>query len=144
MTSRYVVDASVALKWCLPAPQESLVEQAEELLESYRLNEVHLLVPDLFWPEVGSALWKAVWRGRIDRSAAEKSLTQIQNLGLLTIPCSEYALDALQLAIGYGRTAYDCHYVALAAKSQAALITADERLANAMAARFPVKWLGAM
>jgi predicted nucleic acid-binding protein len=31
----------------------------------------------------------------------------------------------------------------LAAESQLELITADESLANAMAARFPVKWLDA-
>jgi predicted nucleic acid-binding protein len=29
-------------------------------------------------------------------------------------------------------------------QAKADLITADERLANAMAARFPVKWLGAL
>jgi predicted nucleic acid-binding protein len=29
-------------------------------------------------------------------------------------------------------------------QSKCDLITADERLANALAARFPVKWLGAL
>jgi hypothetical protein len=29
-------------------------------------------------------------------------------------------------------------------QSKSDLITADERLANALAARFPVKWLGAL
>jgi predicted nucleic acid-binding protein len=29
-------------------------------------------------------------------------------------------------------------------QSKSELITADERLANALAARFPVKWLGAL
>jgi hypothetical protein len=31
----------------------------------------------------------------------------------------------------------------LAVQSKADLVTADERLANALAAHFPVKWLGA-
>jgi predicted nucleic acid-binding protein len=39
---------------------------------------------------------------------------------------------------------YDSLYVALAVQTNAQLITADERLANALAARFPVKWLGAV
>jgi predicted nucleic acid-binding protein len=39
---------------------------------------------------------------------------------------------------------YDSLYVALAVYSNAQLITADERLANSLAARFPVKWLGAV
>jgi len=33
--------------------------------------------------------------------------------------------------------------VALAVREKVELITADERLANALAARFPVRWLGA-
>ena len=41
------------------------------------------------------------------------------------------------------RAVYDCLYVALAVQSKSDLVTADERLANALAARFPVKWLGA-
>ena len=39
---------------------------------------------------------------------------------------------------------YDCLYVALAVQSKTEWITADERLANALAARLPVKWLGAI
>ena len=34
--------------------------------------------------------------------------------------------------------------VALAVESRAQLITADEKLANALAAHLPVKWLGAL
>jgi predicted nucleic acid-binding protein len=33
-------------------------------------------------------------------------------------------------------------YIALAVQSGTDLVTADERLANAVAARLPVKWLG--
>ena len=40
------------------------------------------------------------------------------------------------------RSVYDCLYVALAVQSKAEWITVDERLANALAARLPVKWLG--
>jgi predicted nucleic acid-binding protein len=43
----------------------------------------------------------------------------------------------------HDRTVYDSIYVALALQYKADLFTADERLANALAARFPVKWLGA-
>jgi predicted nucleic acid-binding protein len=46
--------------------------------------------------------------------------------------------------MAYERTVYDCLYVVLAVHSKAQLITADERLANSLAAHFPVKWLGAL
>jgi predicted nucleic acid-binding protein len=40
------------------------------------------------------------------------------------------------IAFAYDRSVYDCLYVALAVQSKTDLITADERLANALAARF--------
>jgi predicted nucleic acid-binding protein len=52
--------------------------------------------------------------------------------------------SAFQIATAFERTVYDCLYVALAVHSNAQLITADERLANSLAAQFPVKWLGAI
>ena len=139
----FVVDASVALKWCLPAQHEQFVPQAEHVLETYRRGELQFVVPDLFWPEVGNALWKAVWKGNIDAPWAERAYEKVADLRIPTIPSYEFVPRALELAMVDGRTVYDCIYVALALQSRTELITADERLANALAARFPVKWLGA-
>jgi predicted nucleic acid-binding protein len=52
--------------------------------------------------------------------------------------------EAPQIALTHDRSAYDCLQVALAARSKTEWITADERLANALAARLPVQWLGAI
>ena len=68
----------------------------------------------------------------------------LRDLGIATLPSLDIVPQALDLAITHGRTAYDSLYVALAMQSKSSLITADERLANALAARFPVKWLGAL
>ena len=46
--------------------------------------------------------------------------------------------------MSHDRTVYDSLYVALAVQSKSVMITADERLANALAAKLPVKWLGAL
>ena len=51
---------------------------------------------------------------------------------------------AFTIAMSTDRTVYDSVYVALAVLSNMPLVTADERLANALAARFPVRWLGAL
>ena len=142
MTS-VVVDASVAVKWCLPSQREELVAQAEELLASSKRNEIRFLVPDLFWVEVANALWKAVRRGEMLGENAPTALAYLHDLDIVTIPSIDLVPQAMFVAVNHGRTVYDSLYVALAMRSESQLITADERLANAMAARFPVKWLGA-
>jgi predicted nucleic acid-binding protein len=138
-----VVDASVAVKWCLPRDHEDLVLQAEELLMSYRGGTEKFLVPDLFWLEVANALWKAVWRQKIDAETAAKSFRVVSDLKIPTVSSVDLVPRALRLAVEHRRTVYDSVYVALALRVNANLITADERLANALAAHLPVKWLGA-
>jgi predicted nucleic acid-binding protein len=138
-----VVDASVAVKWCLPALREELVAEAEELLASSRRREVQFLVPDLFWVEVANALWKAARRREISEDSAASAMSFMRDLDITTVPSLDLVPQALNLAIRYGRTVYDSLYIALAMQSKSEMITADERLANALAARFPVKWLGA-
>jgi predicted nucleic acid-binding protein len=58
---------------------------------------------------------------------------------------SEPLIDlALRIALLHGRTAYDSLYVALAVILKSDLVTADEKLANALAGSFPITWLGAI
>lgn len=140
--SLIVVDASVAAKWCLPAKGEPLTDEALELLRRYVKGEIRFVVPDLFWTELANFLWKAVRQGRCAKATAETALTSLQQRKLSTVS----ALGLLNLAFGiataFDRTVYDSLYVALAVHAKAQLITADERLANALAAQLPVKWLG--
>jgi predicted nucleic acid-binding protein len=142
--SRWVIDASVALKWCLPSNEEEFVPQAEQLLDWYGRNKAQFLVPDLFWPEIANALWKAVWKGKIDYTWAEKAYSRIKDLNIPTAATFSLTSEALQMAVLHHRTVYDSVYLVLAQRAFAELITADERLANATAARFPVTWLGAL
>ncbi len=142
MTS-VVVDASVAVKWCLPSVREELVAEAEELLASSRRDEIRFLVPDLFWVELANALWKAVRRGEFSADNAASAISFVRDLDIATLASVDLVPQALDLAVTYGRTVYDSLYLALAMQSETNLITADERLANALAARLPVKWLGA-
>ena len=138
-----IVDANVAVKWCLPSLREELVTEAEELLAASRRDELQFLVPDLFWVELANALWKAVRRNEISSDNAAAAMSFVRELDIATAPSIDIVPQALDLAISYGRTVYDSLYVALAIHSKSEMITADERLANALAARFPVKWLGA-
>jgi hypothetical protein len=52
--------------------------------------------------------------------------------------------EALRISSAYDRSVYDFLSVALAVQSKTDLGAADERLAHALAAHLPVKWLGAL
>ena len=139
----FVLDASVAAKWMLPAKNEPLRPEAFRLLDAYEAAEVSPLVPDIFWPECGNIMRKAVRQGRVPRTEGEAAIELLLNRRIPTISSSELLLEAMAIALNFGRSVYDSLYVSLAAQTKNELITADEKLANTMAAQFPVKWLGA-
>jgi predicted nucleic acid-binding protein len=141
--SLVVVDASVATKWFLPESGEALAEQALAWLDKYDNKEVRFVVPDLFYVEIASAIWKAVRVGRISRAFGDEALALLIRREIATVASIDLLDSAYQIATTHQRTVYDSLYVALAVQTKTQLITADERLANALAAHFPVKWLGA-
>jgi predicted nucleic acid-binding protein len=59
------------------------------------------------------------------------------------LPSRAVLPEACKIAVDFDRTVYDSTYVALAVATGAELMTADERLVNALGSRFPVRWLGA-
>jgi predicted nucleic acid-binding protein len=141
--SLFVVDASVAAKWLLPPANESLADEALHLLELYSKGDIKLAVPDLFWAELGNLLWKAVRMKRCTETSAKEGLAALRERRFATVASNSLLEVAFGIAIAFDRTVYDSLYVALAVTSRGQLITADEKLANALAAQMPVKWLGA-
>ncbi len=139
-----VLDANVAAKWFLPAGSETLMAEADQVFGECISGDARPIVPDLFWPEFGSIQWKAVRRGRITPKAAEEAIGEVNKMGLTTMPTRPLLRDAFRIAAAFQCSVYDGIYVALAIESGAPLITADERLVNALGSRFPVRWLGAI
>ena len=140
----FVLDASVAVKWFLPAKYELLSDEALALYEKYLRGEVHFVVPDIFWAEVGSAFWKGIRVGRFQKSSAQGAISTLMRCAFPTFAITELLERAFRIATTFDRSVYDALYVALAVRSGVELVTADERLANSLAARFPIKWLGAI
>jgi len=140
----YVIDASVAAKWILPASGETLTREALALLKGYVAGELRFVVPDLFWAELAHILWKAVRQKRLRATSAESALHAVRDRRFPTVSSHTLLVEAFSIATAFDRAIYDALYVALAVTSKSQLVTADERLANALAAHLPVKWLGSL
>jgi predicted nucleic acid-binding protein len=138
-----VLDASVAAKWVLPAEAEPLADRAMSLLERYAEDGLRFVLPDVFWAEFGNILWKAARQGRISAESAVVAIEGMRERAWPTVSSLRLLPEAFQIANSFGRSVYDGIYVAVAIEVNAEFVTADERLANALAARLPVKWLGA-
>ena len=123
--SEFVVDASVAVKWFVP---ETGSKTASTLLDD--AHDLH--VPDLLFPEFGNILWKKVNRGELTLDDALTALQGLQAAGLELHATEPLLEPALRLGSETGRTVYDCLYVALAIGLDVRLVTADERLYNAL------------
>lgn len=142
--NRFVIDASVAAKWFLPKDREPFASEALDLIAQYAADEIQLLVSDLFWAELGDLLWNAVRRRRCSRPAADAALATTKGYKLPTVATEALIDEAFAIATSFDRSVYDSIYVALAVESRSHLVTADEKLAGALAAHMPVKWLGAL
>lgn len=109
---------------------------AEVLLRSERaagvealLGDDMLVAPDLIDAEVLSVVRRALFRGLIDRAAADRA---VENL--VSAPVRRMTTEPLvpaMWAMSADVTPYDACYVALARALAAPLVTLDERLTRA-------------
>lgn len=141
--SLLVLDASVAIHWTIPS-SGPVAENAVQLLRAYVDQQVEFVVPDVFWAEVATALCKGVRQRRWRREDAEEGVADLTAYNFDTVPSQLLLPEAVPMALNFAISVYDCLYVSLALQAKSELITANEGLANALAARFPVKWLGAL
>lgn len=138
-----VLDASVAVKWFLLSA-EPLKAEARALLARRMEGEIEFVVPDLFWAELGNILWKAARQARCTPTQAGRFLERAKEEDFPTVPCDALLGRALAIALQHNRSFYDSLYLALAVAEKGTLVTADERMVNAVGSRLPVKWLGAL
>ena len=124
MTS-HVVDASVVIMWFT---DEVHAEAARRLQD----DQYELFAPDLLWPECGNILWKKVRRGELTLDEARLIGGGLEQQPISTFP-SIFVLElALEVAFDASRTVYDSCYLALAMLVGCQLVTADQKLFNAL------------
>jgi predicted nucleic acid-binding protein len=123
--NRFVVDASVAIKWWVPE-----VHSADAL--RYLDPDIGREAPDLLLAEAGNILWKKVNRGELTRAEAEGIAADLVQADVVIHPVGPLLVVSLRIALETGRSSYDCAYLALAEAIGAAVVTADRRLYNAL------------
>jgi predicted nucleic acid-binding protein len=121
----HVVDASVVIKWFVGEVHAEAAQRVQE-------DQYELFAPDLLWPECGNILWKKVRRGELTPDEARLIWDGLEQQPISTFP-SRLSLDlALEVTFDTNRTVYDGCYLALAMLTGYQLVTADQKLFNAL------------
>jgi predicted nucleic acid-binding protein len=121
-----VIDASVAVKWFVRA--ESTAESKAILRLVSEAQDRRFVVPELFYPELASALKKS----REGLGEVDVALEVVEQLPIESVPWHQSPKRmASRLALS-NLSAYDALYAAIAIERRLPLLTADLRLARAL------------
>ena len=127
---RLVVDASVGIQLFIDEP---LSEAAYAIFEQLSHDPpAELFVPDLFYIECANILLKTMRRFGRSLEDSQADLADLRRLALRSTPTADLMEEALVLAADKNLTAYDACYAALARRLGVPVITADERMAQAI------------
>ena len=135
---RYVIDASVAVKWYIPEIYE---QEATRLLNGR--HQLH--VPELILPEIGSIVWKNVRRGCLTSDEGKDIVAAVGRKRWTIHPHKQSFRSAFSGAEATGQTVYDWTYLALAMSLTCELVTADEKFYKALETTSfsgNLKWIG--
>ena len=124
---KYVVDASVILKWVVGNERESDYEKAMAILETWTGGDIELSSPILWQYEVGNFLGRSLQDEAIDK------MNLLLNLNIRKVALTN---DMVNQCFSWMRqkkiTFYDASYLAVAFEIKGTLITADEKFAEEM------------
>ena len=121
---RYVIDASVALRWVL---EEEAYDRAESVLRRVLELPEFFAVPELFGFEVLSVLSRLHPE---PYKAFSTAITPVLQSRLLRYPLTEAIVDRSKRFILQGLTGYDAAYAALAEELEGCWITFDVKAAE--------------
>ena len=131
---KYVLDASVALKWVL-AEEDS--DKALRLRDDLRQRIHEPLTVDFYPVEVAHALTRAERRKVIQTGQAVMLLGEVLSTAIPMHLHGSLLFRAVSLSSSFQSGVYDCVYVALAERENCELVTADDKLVAKLQSAFP-------
>jgi predicted nucleic acid-binding protein len=124
---RFVLDASVALRWFLDNPVPAYAARVREAM----ILGAQVRVPALWHLEMANGLAVAERRGVLPAPELEDSLLDIESMLVESIDSDERLVEARQVlapARSFRLTAYDAVYLDLALREGLPLATLDDPL----------------
>jgi predicted nucleic acid-binding protein len=131
---KYVLDASVALKWVLTEADSA---KAISLRDDFRKQLHEFLAPDVFPVEVAHALTRAERRGLLKPPQAIRLLADILSSPIPLHPYLPLLSRAVAISSAMRCGVYDCLYIALAEREGCEFLTADDKLVKNLGPQFP-------
>ncbi len=124
---RYVLDASVILKWVLGEEQETDQSVALKLLDTWAAGIADLVAPSLWQYEVGNFL------GRELRHEATEKMNLLLDLEIKSVDLNNTIIErCFAWMEQHDVTFHDASYLAVAFEIQGTLVTADEKFCRKM------------
>ena len=123
---RFVVDASVAVKWLV-------AEDDADIADRLAASGQELHAPRLMASEAANVLWRKARVGEIERPEARAGMALLTDMPVRWNDDETVGADAVRLALALDHPVYDCMYLALAYRIGATVVTADRRFVTAVA-----------
>ena len=125
-----VLDANVAVKLYISQP---FSDKAIALLDLLQADKpARFYVPEFFYAECANVFWQYVRLASYPPVEAEQSLENLKLLELQVIDTFSLISESLEIALSRGIAVYDACYVELANRLNIPLVTADQKLINAL------------
>ena len=121
---RYVVDASIVVKWYSKSKEDDL-GKADSLLDGHIQRHHLLLAPSLVFYELANALR---FNPNFDEKDVLEALSVFNDLGIKIINFEKIYSQAISLAFNKDLTVYHAVYVAISRLYKIPFVTADFQL----------------
>ncbi len=125
MEDKFVIDASVAVKWFIP---EEYSDIALKILESFSRRELLLYEPNSMKLEFSNAIRKYYVKGIIKKEIMFEILNEMRRIPISFIAIDwEKVIKAAKIALKENLTVYDAYYLVISDEYKIPVITADDK-----------------